>query len=76
LSLAPRNAPWNTVLFDALKLDGFIAGQNLTVDDQGFSLRVDQLAEHASAIVEAKVDLIFCGGTLLSLPHSKRRERF
>jgi putative tryptophan/tyrosine transport system substrate-binding protein len=62
LSLAPRNAPWNTVLFDALKLDGFIAGQNLTVDDQGFSLRVDQLAEHASAIVEAKVDLIFCGG--------------
>ena len=62
LSLAPRNEPWNTVLFDALKLDGFIAGQNLTVDDRGFGLRVDQLAEHASAIVEAKVDVIICGG--------------
>jgi putative ABC transport system substrate-binding protein len=62
LSLSPRNAPWITALFDALKSDGFIAGQNLTVDDQGFSLRVDQLAEHASAIVEAKVDVIFCGG--------------
>jgi putative tryptophan/tyrosine transport system substrate-binding protein len=62
LSLAPRNAPWNTVLFDALKLDGFIAGQNVTVDDRGFGLRVDQLAEHASAIVEAKVDVIICGG--------------
>src|SRR6516164_1829090 len=62
LSLAPRNEPWNTVLFDALKLDGFIAGQNLTVDDQGFGLRVDQLAEHASAIVDAKVDVIVCGG--------------
>ena len=62
LSLAPRNEPWNTVLFDALKLDGFVAGQNLTVDDRGFGLRVDQLAEHASAIVEAKVDVIICGG--------------
>jgi putative ABC transport system substrate-binding protein len=62
LSLSPRNAPWHVALFDALKSDGFIAGQNLTVDDQGFSLRVDQLAEHASAIVEAKVDVIFCGG--------------
>jgi putative ABC transport system substrate-binding protein len=61
LSLSPRNAPWITALFDALKSDGFIAGQNLTVDDQGFSLRVDQLAEHASAIVEAKVDVIICG---------------
>ena len=62
LSFTPRNAPWITALFDALKSDGFIAGQNLTVDDRGFSLRVDQLAEHASAIVEAKVDVIFCGG--------------
>ena len=62
LSLAPRNAPQNTALFDALKLDGFIAGQNLTVDDQGFGLRVDQLEEHASAIVDAKVDVIVCGG--------------
>jgi putative tryptophan/tyrosine transport system substrate-binding protein len=74
LSLAPRNAPWNTVLLDALKLDGFIAGQNLTVDDQGFSLRLDQLAEHASAIVEAKVDLIFCGGdpAVLAAQHATR----
>ena len=59
LSFTPRNAPWITALFDALKSDGFIAGQNLTVDYQGFSLPVDQLAEHASAIVEAKVDVIF-----------------
>jgi putative ABC transport system substrate-binding protein len=62
LGLSPRNTPWNTALFDALKPDGFIAGRNLTVDDQGFGLRVDQLAEHAAAIVEAKVDVIICGG--------------
>jgi putative ABC transport system substrate-binding protein len=62
LSLSPRNAPWHVALFDAVKSEGLIAGQNLVVDDQGFGLRVEQLAEHASAIVEAKVDVIFCGG--------------
>jgi putative ABC transport system substrate-binding protein len=62
LSLSPRNAPWHVALFDAVKSEGLIVGQNLVVDDQGFGLRVEQLAEHASAIVEAKVDVIFCGG--------------
>ena len=62
LSLAPRNTPWYVALFDAVKSDGLIAGQNLVVDDQGFGLRVGQLAEHASAIVKAQVDVINAGG--------------
>jgi putative ABC transport system substrate-binding protein len=62
LSLAPRNTPWYVALFDAVKSDGLIAGQNLVVDDQGFGLRVGQLAEHASAIVKAQVDVIIAGG--------------
>jgi len=62
LSLTPRNAPWHVALFDAVRSDGLIAGQNLVVDDQGFGLRVGQLAEHASAIVKAQVDIINCGG--------------
>jgi putative tryptophan/tyrosine transport system substrate-binding protein len=62
LSLTPRNAPWHVALFDAVKADGLIAGKNLVVDDQGFGLRVGQLAEHASAIVKAQVDAINCGG--------------
>jgi putative tryptophan/tyrosine transport system substrate-binding protein len=62
LHLSPPNAPWNVALFDALKRDGFIEGQNLIVDNQGFGLRVEQLAEHASAIVKAHVDVIICGG--------------
>jgi len=49
-------------LFDAVKSDGLIAGQNLVVDDEGFGLRVEQLAEHASAIVKAQVDVINAGG--------------
>jgi putative tryptophan/tyrosine transport system substrate-binding protein len=62
LHLSPRNAPWNVALFDAVKPDGFIDGQNLQVDEQGFELHVEQLAEHASAVVKAKVDVIICGG--------------
>jgi putative ABC transport system substrate-binding protein len=33
------------------------------VDDRGFGLRVDELADHASAIVKAEVDLIICSGS-------------
>ena len=62
LSLSPRNTPWYVALFDAVKSDGLIAGQNLVVDDQGFGRRVGQLAEHASAIVKAQVDVIIAGG--------------
>jgi len=62
LHLSPRNALYNVVLFDAVKPDGFIDGKNLVVDDRGFGLRVDQLADHASAVVRAEVDLIVCSG--------------
>jgi len=62
LYLSPRNSPLTAAFFDAVKLDGFIDGQNLVVDDHGFGLRVDELADHASAIVKAKVDLIVCAG--------------
>ena len=62
LHLSPRNAPHNVLLFDTLKADGFIAGQNLIVDDRGFGLRPDELADHASAIVKAHVDVIVAAG--------------
>ena len=62
LHLSPRNALYNAALFDAVKPDGFIDGKNLVVDDRGFGLRVDQLVDHASAIVRAQVDLIVCSG--------------
>lgn len=62
LHLSPRNAPWNVALFDAVKADGFIDGQNLLVDEKGFGLHIGQLAEHAVAIVKAQVDVIIAGG--------------
>jgi putative tryptophan/tyrosine transport system substrate-binding protein len=62
LHLSPRNASYNVALFDAVKPDGFTDGKNLVVDDRGFGLRLDELADHASAIVKAEVDLIICSG--------------
>jgi putative ABC transport system substrate-binding protein len=62
LHLSQRSDPWNIALFDAVKPDGFIEGQNLVVDDHGFGLHIDQLADHATAVVKAHVDLITCAG--------------
>jgi putative ABC transport system substrate-binding protein len=62
LHLSPRNASYNVALFDAVKADGFIDGKNLVVDDRGFGLRVDELGNHALAIVQSEVDLIVCSG--------------
>ena len=62
LSLNPRNSPTNAALFEGFKAEGFVDGQNLIADERGFGLRVDELTEHAAAIVKAEVDLIICGG--------------
>ena len=62
LHLSPRNASYNVALFDAVKPDGFMDGKNLVVDDRGFGLRIDELADHASAIVRAEVDVVVCSG--------------
>ena len=62
LHLSGRDAPWNVAMFSAVKADGFIDGQNLLVDEQGFALHVAQLSEHAAAVVKAKVDVIIAGG--------------
>jgi putative ABC transport system substrate-binding protein len=62
LHLSQPNAPWNLALFEAVKSDGFIEGQNLIVDSARFGLRIDELAGHAAAVVKAQVDLIIATG--------------
>jgi putative tryptophan/tyrosine transport system substrate-binding protein len=62
LHLSPRNSPHTVALYDELRLLGFIDGQNLLVDEHGYGLRVEQLAEHASELVKAQVDVIICAG--------------
>src|SRR5262245_3439695 len=62
LGFAPRNAPWNVALIDSLKAEGFVAGQNLVIDENGFGLRLDELNRHASEIVKERVDVIVSTG--------------
>jgi len=45
-----------------LRRYGFVEGQNLLADPNGYGLRVEQLADHASEIVKSGVDVIVCSG--------------
>jgi putative tryptophan/tyrosine transport system substrate-binding protein len=49
-------------LFEGMRQYGFIEGQNLLDDPNGYKLRSEQLAGHASEIVKQRVDLIVCVG--------------
>jgi putative ABC transport system substrate-binding protein len=56
-----RETPWTLALFDELRANGFIEGQNLIVIPGGFDVRNDQLAERAAAVVRAAPDVIVGG---------------
>jgi hypothetical protein len=48
LYLTPRSSPQYAPLFAELQRLGFVEGQNLSVDERGYGLRAEQLAQHAS----------------------------
>ena len=56
LNLSPRSAPNHVAFYAELQRLGFIAGQNLVVDERGYGLHVEQLADHAAEIVKAQVE--------------------
>jgi putative ABC transport system substrate-binding protein len=58
LALGPRSSPTNTAFLDALARLGFVEGNNLWVDSQGFGLGVDQFSKHAKELVASGVDII------------------
>jgi putative ABC transport system substrate-binding protein len=62
LQFSLRSAPWHAAFFDALQRQGFIEGQNLVGDPNGYGLRVDQLAAHATELIKANVDVIISAG--------------
>jgi putative tryptophan/tyrosine transport system substrate-binding protein len=57
-----RDASQHVALLDELRRNGFTLGQNLNVDPRGYGLRPEQFAGIAVELVNAKVDLIMCGG--------------
>jgi len=57
-----RTAPYHLAFYEALREQGFIEEQNLSVDERGYGLRLDQFREHALELVAAQVDVIVCAG--------------
>jgi putative ABC transport system substrate-binding protein len=62
LQLSPRSLPNHVAFYAELQRRGFIEGQNLVVDERGYGLHVEQLADHAAEIVKAQVDVILATG--------------
>ena len=62
LQLSPRSLPNHVAFYAELQRLGFIEGQNLVVDERGYGLHVEQLADHAAEIVKAQVDAILATG--------------
>ena len=59
---APRSDPNVSAFFEGIRQYGFVEGQNLLDDPNGYELRIEQFAGHASQIVKQGVDLIWCSG--------------
>jgi putative tryptophan/tyrosine transport system substrate-binding protein len=59
---SPRRSATLDAFFEALRRHGFVEGQNLLVDPNGYGLRADQFADHAAKIVKDDVDVIVCTG--------------
>ena len=72
LSTVSRTSPGPVVLYDALSRLGFVEGQNLQVDGQGYGLRLEQFAQHAAELVKAKVDVILSTGAVDSIRAAQR----
>ena len=61
LSPVPRAAVHNA-LYDELSRLGFVEGQNLQTDRQGYGLRPEQFRQQAAELAKAKVDVLVCVG--------------
>jgi ABC-type uncharacterized transport system substrate-binding protein len=61
LNPSPRHVSHMLALFDELRLNGFVEGQNLEVLPGGFEVGTDHLAELAAALVRAAPDAIIAG---------------
>ena len=62
LGPSARGAPFQLAFVEALGKAGFVTGKNLEADPRGSGLRPGQFAQAAETLVEARPDLIICGG--------------
>jgi putative tryptophan/tyrosine transport system substrate-binding protein len=57
----PRESPAIAALFDELRLNGFVEGQNLILIPGGFGVPNDQIASVAASVVAASPDALVAG---------------
>jgi len=62
LTFSPRNAPYMVAMFDELRRQGFIEGQNLTVDWREYGQHIDLIPEFAEELVKGHVDVFYAAG--------------
>jgi len=62
LTFSPRNAPYMVAMFDELRRQAFIEGQNLTVDWRECGQQIDLISEFAEDLVKGHVDVIYAAG--------------
>ena len=62
LTFSPRNAPYMVAMFDELRRQGFIEGQNLTVDWRECGQHIDLISGFAEDLVKDRVDVIYAAG--------------
>jgi putative tryptophan/tyrosine transport system substrate-binding protein len=58
----PRDNPINIAFFDELRRNGFVEGQNLTVEYRAYAQHVDLIPQYATELVQARVDVITTAG--------------
>jgi ABC-type uncharacterized transport system substrate-binding protein len=54
--------PINIAFFDELRRNGFVEGQNLTVEYRAYAQHVDLIPQYATELVQARVDVITTAG--------------
>ena len=62
LLVTSRDAPINMPIFDELRRQGFVEGQNLKVEYRAFGPHPDLLPQYAIELVNARVDVIVTAG--------------
>ena len=62
LGPSPQGSAAQVAFFAALGKLGFVEGRNLDADERGYGRRPGQFVEAAQELVQAKPDLILCGG--------------
>jgi putative tryptophan/tyrosine transport system substrate-binding protein len=62
VSIGPSSAPYFMAMFDELRRQGFIVGQNLTIEWRVYGAEIDLVPKFVAELVKSKVDIIYATG--------------